>query len=317
VNQVGYPASATKRAYVMSSTSETGAAFSIKNAAGTVVYTGTVGANLGAWSSAYPFVQPLDFDAVATTGTYTISVAAPIAATSPDFRIDTGQNVYATPLANGLFFYQSERDGPNYVPNTLRTAPAHLNDANAMTYVTPNANSAGRFSGDLQPLGVRVDASGGWWDAGDYIKGVETLGYATALLLHGVRDFPAQLGSYTAEAKFGTDWLLRMWDDATSTFYYQVGIGTGNAKIVGDHDIWRRRTTRSGVPIPFTGTSATGLCSRSGLRARRSARTSQGATRRRSRCASSSSRPATRRSRTGACSRRSTSSISPIRIRRG
>src|SRR4249920_1137396 len=79
VNQVGYPASATKRAYVMSSTSEAGAAFSVKNAAGTVVYTGTVGANLGAWSSAYPFVQPIDFDAVATTGTYTISVAAPIA----------------------------------------------------------------------------------------------------------------------------------------------------------------------------------------------------------------------------------------------
>jgi endoglucanase len=239
VNQVGYPATATKRAYVMSSASEAGAAFSVKNAAGTVVYTGTVGANLGAWSGAYPFVQPLDFDAVATTGTYTISVAAPLAATSPAFRIDTGQNVYATPIANGLFFYQTERDGPNYVTNALRTAPAHLNDANAMTYVTPNANSSGRFSGDLQPLGVHVDASGGWWDAGDYIKGVETLGYATALLLHGARDFPAQLGSYTAEAKFGTDWLLRMWDDATSTFYYQVGIGTGNAKIAGDHDIWR------------------------------------------------------------------------------
>ena len=30
-----------------------------------------------------------------------------------------------------------------------------------------------------------------------------------------------------------------MWDDSTRTFYYQVGIGTGNAKIVGDHDIWR------------------------------------------------------------------------------
>ena len=51
VNQVGYPASATKRAYVMATASAAGAAFSVKNAAGTVVYTGTVGANLGAWSS--------------------------------------------------------------------------------------------------------------------------------------------------------------------------------------------------------------------------------------------------------------------------
>jgi endoglucanase len=239
VNQVGYPTLATKRAYVMSSVSSAGAGFSVKNTAGTIVYTGTVGANLGAWSSAYPFVHPVDFDAVTTAGTYIVSIATPVAATSPAFKIDTGQSVYATPIANGLFFYQSQRDGPNYVANALRTAPAHLNDANAMTYATPNANSAGRFSGDLQPLDVRVDASGGWWDAGDYIKGVETLGYTTALLLHGVRDFPAQLGSYTAEAKFGTDWLLRMWNDTTRTFYYQVGIGTGNAKIVGDHDIWR------------------------------------------------------------------------------
>jgi endoglucanase len=30
-----------------------------------------------------------------------------------------------------------------------------------------------------------------------------------------------------------------MWDDPTSTLYYQVGIGSGNAKTVGDHDIWR------------------------------------------------------------------------------
>ena len=114
-----------------------------------------------------------------------------------------------------------------------------------MTYETPHANSSGRFSGDLTPLGLRIDASGGWWDAGDYIKGVQTLGYTTDLLLAGVRDFPAQMGAgsatanFTAEAKFGTDWLLRMWDDPTRTFYYQVGIGTGNAKTVGDHDIWR------------------------------------------------------------------------------
>jgi endoglucanase len=114
-----------------------------------------------------------------------------------------------------------------------------------MTYLTPSTNSSGRFSGDLTALGIRVNAAGGWWDAGDYIKGVETLSYATDLLLHGARDFPAQMGAssatanFTAEAKFGADWLLRMWDDSTSTFYYQVGIGTGNAKTVGDHDIFR------------------------------------------------------------------------------
>jgi len=245
VNQVGYPLAASKRAYLMASGAETGASFSVRNAAGTIVFSGPVGANLGSWSSAYPGVFALDFDSVSAAGTYTISVAGPIPATSPSFRIDSGAGVYGGALENALAFYQTERDGPNFITSPLRTAPAHLNDQTAMTYLTPHVNSAGRFSGDLTPLGIRVDGSGGWWDAGDYIKGKQTLGYTTALLLSGVRDFPAQMGAgstasdFTAEARFGTDWLLRMWDDPTRTFYYQVGIGTGNAKTVGDHDIWR------------------------------------------------------------------------------
>jgi endoglucanase len=245
VNQVGYPLTASKRAYLMASVAETGATFSVRNASGDPVFSAPIGANLGSWSSTYSNVYALDFDAVAAPGSYTISVSGPVPATSPSFGIDTGASVYATPLANALSFYQTERDGPDFIPNDLRTAPAHLNDQNAMTYLTPQVNSSGRFSGDLSPLGTRIDASGGWWDAGDYIKGVQTLGYTTDLLLAGVRDFPDQMGAgsaisnFTAEAKFGTDWLLRMWDDPTQTFYYQVGIGTGNAKTVGDHDIWR------------------------------------------------------------------------------
>jgi endoglucanase len=245
VNQVGYPAAGSKRAYLMASAAETGATFSVKDSTGATVFSAPVDAFLGGWGNTFKSVYALDFNSVAAAGSYTITVSGPVPATSPSFRIDTGSGVYAGPLANALSFYQTERDGPNFIPNALRTAAAHLNDQNAMTYLTPHANSSGRFSGDLTPLGIRVDGSGGWWDAGDYIKGVETLGYATDLLLAGARDFPAQMGTgsavsnFTAEAKFGTDWLLRMWDDPSRTLYYQVGIGTGNAKTAGDHDIWR------------------------------------------------------------------------------
>ncbi len=241
VNQVGYPAVAPKRAYLMSSAAQTGATFSVKTG-NTTVFTAAIGDNLGSWSRDYGFVYALNFDSVATAGTYTISVSGgPAAATSPSFAIGSGQNVYATALANALSFYQTERDGPNFIANALRTAPGHLNDQTAQAYVTPNVNSSGRFSGDLTPVpGVQRDASGGWWDAGDYIKGVQTLGFTTAMLLHANLRFPTQMGAgFNAEAKFGTDWLLRMWDDANRVFYYQVGIGTGNAKTVGDHDIWR------------------------------------------------------------------------------
>jgi endoglucanase len=245
VNQVGYAATASKRAYLMASGAEAGATFSVKNASGAIVYAAPIGANLGKWSTSYPDVYALDFNSVTTPGTYTIVTSGPIAGSSPGFPIDTAANVYSGALSNALSFYQNERDGPNYIPSALRTAPGHLNDASAMTYLTPSMNSSGRFSGDLTPLGVKIDASGGWWDAGDYLKFVETISYTVDMMQLGVRDFPNQLGTgsttanFTAEAKFGLDWLQHMWDDSTQTLYYQVGIGTGNAKTIGDHDIWR------------------------------------------------------------------------------
>ncbi len=229
----------------MASGAETGATFSIKNASGTSVFTAPIGENLGKWSTSYPDVYALDFDQMTTPGTYTIVISGPIAGSSPTFPIDTATNVYAKALSNALSFYQNERDGPNYIPSALRTSPGHLNDASAMTYLTPHMNSSGRFSGDLSALGVKIDASGGWWDAGDYLKFVETISYTVDMMQLGVRDFPNQMGTgsttanFTAEAKFGLDWLQHMWDDATQTLYYQVGIGTGNAKTIGDHDIWR------------------------------------------------------------------------------
>jgi len=67
-------------------------------------------------------------------------------------------------------------------------------------------------------------------------------------MLVGIRDFPAQMGSatnssdFTKEAKFGLDWLLKMWDSKSQTLYYQVGIGTdfdSSPDVLSDHDLWR------------------------------------------------------------------------------
>ncbi len=244
VNQVGYPMNATKRAYLMSSTAETGGTFNVLNSSGTSVYFAAIGAQLGSWGS-FANVYALDFDAVTTSGTYTIAIHGPVAATSPSFAIDLAANLYADPLANSLYFYQNERDGANFISTQLRTAGGHLNDSVASVYLTPKVNKNGRFSGDLSPTGAHIDAYGGWWDAGDYLKFVQTESYTVALMLAGVRDFPNQMGAgssssnFSAEARFGTDWLQKMWDDSTKTFYYQVGIGNGNSQTVSDHDIWR------------------------------------------------------------------------------
>ena len=229
----------------MSEEPEPRATFRVVDSRGHTVYRGHAGRSSGAWSSRYPHVYPLDFDRVHAAGSYRLVVAGPGTPTSPRLRIAPPRKLYSSPLANSLFFYEAERDGPNFIRSALRTAPGHLNDARAMTYLTPKANSNDGFNGDLKPLGVRINASGGWWDAGDYPKFVETTSYTVALMLLGVRDFPTELGAgssrsdFTREAAFGTDFLLRMWNDRTRTLYYQVGVGEANSKLVGDHDIWR------------------------------------------------------------------------------
>ena len=254
VNQVGYVSGAAKRAYLMASGAETGATFVIKNSSGSTVFgPSAIGANLGSWSTAYPDIYAVDFDSFVTPGTYTISVSGSIAASSPTFKIDTAANVYSGALGNSLFYYQNERDGPNFIGTALRTAAGHLNDQSAKVYVTPNVNNNGRFSGDLTPATFNgtqpvINGAGGWWDAGDYLKFVQTTSYTVALMLVGVRDFPNQMGAsgvtqnslhWPDEAKFGVDWLHEMWDDTNQVFYYQMGIGNGNAQTVSDHDIWR------------------------------------------------------------------------------
>jgi endoglucanase len=246
VDQLGYPSSATKRVYLMSSVPEVGATYTVRRSSGgPPVFAAAVGQAVGSWSARFPHVYRLDFDRLGSPGTYVVDVSGPVSAVSPPFSVGPPAGLFAGALRNSLSFYQDERDGPNFIRSALRTAPGHLNDRRARTYLTPKVDENGAFKGDLSPLPASIDAAGGWWDAGDYLKFVQTTSYTASLMLAGVRDFPSQMGAsagpsnFTAEARFGVQWLLRMWNDRTRTLYYQVGIGDGNDKTVSDHDIWR------------------------------------------------------------------------------
>jgi endoglucanase len=255
VNQVGYEAgNAPFQAYLMSTTSESGATFSVVNSKGQTVYSSTVGAPRGLWSNSAQLayeVYPLNFS-VPGGDLYTIFVQGPVAATSPKFAVDAPAVLYPGLLLNTLWFYETERDGPDYIPNALRSAPGHLNDESTTVYDTPPLNGDDLITSSgtpLTPSGAVINGEGGWWDAGDYMKYVETVSYTTALMEIGVRDFPNQMGSnapqhpaappasvsyagnasgapaasdFSAEAQFGFTWLMQMWDDSTKTLYYQV-----------------------------------------------------------------------------------------------
>jgi endoglucanase len=259
VSQVGYEAGDTPfRAYLMSSAAGSRADFSVVNSKGATVYSGHAGSLLGTWSHSQTLtynVYALDFN-VPPGDLYTISVSGPVTASSPNFAVDCPDALYSGLLLNTLFFYETERDGPRFISNALRTAPGHLNDQNAHVYATPPLDS-NDFIDNPPPSPPlvsanlpNIDASGGWWDAGDYMKYVETVSYTTALMQIGIRDFPRQMGPYaplnppappasvsyagnsgpgappssdfTNEARFGVDWLMKMWDDKTKTLFYQV-----------------------------------------------------------------------------------------------
>jgi endoglucanase len=244
VNQIGYEINAPMRAYLMSRGAATRNKFFVKKSDGELVQTGEVGAASGNWN--HYTVSPLDFR-LATPGMYTIEVGGTENAISPSFRVDAPSNLYSRALANSLSFYQVQRDGPDFIPSALRTAAAHLNDKEAKVHKTPTfaGREGSRIQGDLEATGAEIDASGGWWDAGDCLKFVDTTSYTLALMLVGVRDFPDQMGggtnsiNFRNEAKFGLEWLRRMWDDSSKTLYYQVGIGSGNWSIENDHSVWR------------------------------------------------------------------------------
>ncbi|HEX5899506.1 MAG TPA: cellulase N-terminal Ig-like domain-containing protein [Solirubrobacteraceae bacterium] len=68
VDQVGYVASAHKRAYLLAGGSAAGATFAVRDAAGTSVYSAGVGPRTGSWSGRFPNGYRLDFDAVGAPG---------------------------------------------------------------------------------------------------------------------------------------------------------------------------------------------------------------------------------------------------------
>src|SRR5208282_942681 len=202
VNQAGYEAgNAPFRAYLMARSAVTGATFQVINSKGDAADSGHVGALLGTWGHSKTVtynVYALDFN-VPGGDLYAIKVSGPVSATSPAFAVDSSERLYSGLLLNTLFFYETERDGKHFIPNALRTAPGHLKDANAHVYITPPLDSNDFIDNvpATPPLVLaglpNIDAAGGWWDAGDYEKYVETVSYTAALMQIGIRDFPNQM----------------------------------------------------------------------------------------------------------------------------
>lgn len=245
VNQIGYVSDHPKHAIILSSQPISGNFAVVDAVTGTTVLTAPIpAANEGPWNFAYANTCKLDFSGVTAASTYLIQLTGGVSAVSPLFRVDSPAQLYSDALSHLLFYFQAQRDGPDVVPSVLSRQPSHLADATASVYALPEYDRNGFLASPLKPVAGPVDVSGGWFDAGDYVKFVETTSYVEGLMLFALREYPTLLsshGDFARESRFGLDWLLKMWDENSQTLYYQVGLTDGDSagRIGSDHDLWR------------------------------------------------------------------------------
>lgn len=235
VNQVGYLSEGPKAATLMSSEPLGGSTFEVRGESDSIAFSGTVGNRRKDWSTSYPYVYRLGFSDLRSSGSYRIVVDA---TTSPPFNIG-GPELFTQLFSDSIDFYRAQRDGPDVDAALLGREPSHLEDAQATIYRSPTYRD-GVLQGTLRKIGGPIDASGGWADAGDYGKFVETASYVDLLLLMALRDGAGTATTeLDAEARFGLEWLGKMWSEEKGVLYHQVGLPEGNEQIRADHDYWR------------------------------------------------------------------------------
>lgn len=163
-----------------------------------------------------------DFRGLDTPGTYRIEV--PGAGSSHSFRIDG--HVYRDVCRLGLRFYYLQRCGAalHDAETGLEHAACHRNDALL------------RYEDDYHPEQARLEATGGWHDAGDYGKYVPTTAVTAAHLLCLYQLWPERFGDGQTgipesgngvpdildEARVGLDWLLAM-QRPDGAVYHKLG----------------------------------------------------------------------------------------------
>ncbi len=143
----------------------------------------------------FKYCFEINFSDIRKPGSYRIKIDN---IESIDFRID--EKIF-NPVRDSLsLFFKAQRCGPT---SPILHEPCHLSDA---AYLIGYKDSLGR------------DLTGGWHDAGDYIKFLKTTAYTTYILLFSYEFDNNKFGfdldnnsvpDILEEARIGIDWLIR------------------------------------------------------------------------------------------------------------
>jgi hypothetical protein len=202
VNQVGYLPDAPKVAVLCSLDSTVAGNFRVLDDRGRVVFGPRKISSDGSFGPCR-VTQRLDFSSIRKAGRYSILAGRASAVT-----VRIGPDVYNGGADTALYYMRQQRSGWN----PLFRDSVHRYDGNVI-------DDSGRVV-------KRINVSGGWADASDYLQYVTTSATATYMMLAAYRDNPrAFADAFDArglpgpngvadvldEARHGLDWLLRMY----------------------------------------------------------------------------------------------------------
>ncbi|HEX9251654.1 MAG TPA: glycoside hydrolase family 9 protein, partial [Ignavibacteriaceae bacterium] len=194
-NQIGYLPGDLKTAIILSKTDLKNKPFFIlENNSSKIKFEGSVTDSPSDYGS-FNFCYEIDFSDLNTPGTYKIKLSG-----TESYPFQIGDSIFNNVRDSLSLFFKAQRCGPT---KPILHQPCHLSDA---AKIIGYKNSTAR------------DLTGGWHDAGDYVKFLKTTAYTTYMLLFSYEFDPQKFGydldkndvpDILEEAKVGLDWLLR------------------------------------------------------------------------------------------------------------
>lgn len=196
VNQLGFLPEDYKSAVILSGKDLTGEKYYITNSKGENIFEGAITSSKGEYGN-FNYVHTIIFSNIQKEGKYKIVIND---RSSVPFEISN--TLYNTLIPTLLDFYKVQRCG--YTEPGMHDV-CHIADA---TSIIENG----------QVVEKQHDVTGGWHDAGDYTKFLNTTAFTTYMLLFSFEFDPGKFGfdnnnngvpDILEEAKVGLDWLLR------------------------------------------------------------------------------------------------------------
>lgn len=196
VNQVGFLPDDNKTAVILANTDLNDREFVIKDSNGKIADRGLINSTVGNYGN-FSFVHQVDFSPLCVPGSYYIQVAD---YKSPSFLV--ANKLYNSIVDSVLLFFKVQRCG--YTSPYMHEI-CHIADA---TSYFENGKETKK----------QIDVTGGWHDAGDYTKFLNTTAFSAYMLLFAYEFDPQKFGfdnnsnnipDILEEAKIGLDWLIR------------------------------------------------------------------------------------------------------------